>query len=73
MNSASGINDGEVNISFGHDDYTKSVIKYTTPPGELKGLMYGDRVMTMIKKSVFYDEENGLFCELKWGKQKGKS
>ena len=35
--------------------------------------MYGDRKMLFIKKSYFIDEENRLFCEVNWGKSKGKS
>jgi hypothetical protein len=33
LNSASGINDGEVHVSFNSDDLSKDQIIYTTPAG----------------------------------------
>lgn len=41
LNSASGINDGQIHVSFNKDDLTKDEIMYTSPPGELGGLIYG--------------------------------
>ena len=29
--------------------------------------------MSLIKKSYYFDADNLLWCEVKWGKQKGKS
>jgi hypothetical protein len=39
----------------------------------LAGLIYGERKMSLIKKSYYFDADNLLWCEVKWGKQKGKS
>ncbi len=46
---------------------------YTAPPGELAGLVYGQRKMALIKKSFYLDLKNLIYCELKWSKHKGKS
>ena len=33
INSASGINDGNVNVSFSENSFDSNVIKFTSPPG----------------------------------------
>ena len=73
LNSASGINDGELHVSFNLDNYAMDQVMYTAPPGELAGLVYGDRKMSLIKKSYYFDPENLIHCEMRWSKQKGKS
>lgn len=73
LNSASGINDGQLHVSFNHDDLSKDQVMYTAPAGQLAGLVYGDRKMSLIKKSFYFDPDNLIFCQLKWSKQKGKS
>lgn len=35
--------------------------------------MYGDRKMALVKKSIYFDPQNLIYCELKWSKQNGKS
>ena len=41
LNSASGINDGEITVSFDQEDLSKDKIMYTAPAGELAGLVFG--------------------------------
>ena len=57
MNSASGINDGFNNILF--DDGT--FIKLSSPPGEISGLIYGDRKLGLVRQSIYIDRGNRLF------------
>ena len=56
INTASGINAGFMNISF--DSNPSKLIKFNCPPGELSGLVYGDRKITLTKRSYFIDESN---------------
>lgn len=69
MNSASGINDGFNHIIFD----SGQEIRFNSPPGEISGLIYGDRKLALIKKSYYMDEKNFLFCEVNWGKDKNGS
>lgn len=62
-----------MSVSFHSEDLKKERIVYNGPPGELSGLIYGDRKMSIIKKSYYFDPENLIHCELRWSKQKGKS
>lgn len=58
FNTAAGINQGFNIVEF--DDGQK--IKFTCPPGELSGLVYGDRKVSVNKKSYYIDKENRLLC-----------
>lgn len=73
MNSVSGTNAGEYRISFHQNDPSKNVVIFTSPPGELSGVIYGERKLNITDKSHFFDPENQLFCELHWGKKKSKN
>ena len=33
LNSASGINEGIMNVSYSENDFRKNVIKFSSPPG----------------------------------------
>jgi hypothetical protein len=70
LNSISGINDGEYKIAFHETDPTKNVITFTSPPGSLAGIIYGERKLTLIKKTYFFDASNLILCEISWGKSK---
>jgi hypothetical protein len=65
MNYASGINDGISHIEF---SATHSKVEFTTPPGEMHGIVVGDRKLALAQKSYYMDEENRLLCEVSWGK-----
>lgn len=64
MNSASGVNEGYNFVQF--DDGTK--IQVSGPPGQISGLVYGDRKITLTKKSICFDSKNLILCEMAWGK-----
>ena len=51
MNSVSGINEGFNHIEF--EDGSK--FKISCPPGEMSGLVYGDRKLALAKKSFCID------------------
>ncbi len=55
INSVSGINDGFMNVAFSNNNPNENVVKFNCPPGEISGLVYGDRKITIIKKSYHYD------------------
>jgi hypothetical protein len=42
-------------VSFDQNDIKKKRIRYTGPPGELSGVLYGDRKMCLIKTSYIVD------------------
>lgn len=67
LNSASGLNDGFNNIEFTSDG---STVRFNTPPGEMHGIIIGDRKLTLTKKSYFMDKKNLIFCQMHWGKNK---
>lgn len=46
------------------------MVRFNTPPGEMHGIIIGDRKLTLAKKSYYIDEANRIFCEVSWGKQK---
>lgn len=51
MNTASGINDG-----FNHIEFEDGcLVKFNTPPGEMQGIIIGDRKLTLTKKSYYID------------------
>jgi hypothetical protein len=39
----------------------------------MSGLVYGERKLTLTKKSQYLDIENNIFCEITWGKSKTKN
>lgn len=41
LNSVSGTNSGEYKIAFHGSDPNKNVVRFTCPPGELSGVIYG--------------------------------
>lgn len=45
LNSARGSNDGITYISFDESNFKKKILKFTTPPGEVSGIMWGDRII----------------------------
>ena len=73
LNKASGINKGFYRVSLHPNNYNQRVVMFQTPPGELSGVVYGQRKLTLHGKTRFYDQEEGLFCELVWGRGKGKN
>lgn len=60
MNSGEGSNDGYYTIRFddGHQ------VLFSTPAGQLSGLAMGDRRFNVRGSGLYFDEENGYFCEL---------
>ncbi len=46
------------------------MVRFTNTPGEMGGLVFGKRTLSLIKSAYFIDEENYLFCELFFGKIK---
>lgn len=52
INSASGINEGFNHIKF---DGFPGTIKCNGPPGQISGLVYGERKLTLVKKSYIID------------------
>jgi hypothetical protein len=48
LNSATGNNKGWVKISFDSQDISKKVIKFTNAPGQMGGLIYGKRSLSLI-------------------------
>lgn len=61
LNSASGSNAGEYRIAFNKSDPTKNIVTFTSPAGELSGVVYGDRRLNLVNKNRYYDAENNLF------------
>ena len=70
INGASGINDGFLSVSFDESDLKKDRIRFNIPPGQMSGLVYGDRKLSLVKQSVYVDEKNSLVCLMNWGKNK---
>lgn len=35
-------------------------------------MIYGERKLNLINKSRYYDPQNNIFCEIRWGKGKSK-
>ena len=70
INGASGINDGFLSVSFDEKDITKDRIRFNTPPGQMSGLVYGDRKLSLVKQSTYVDEGNRLVCLVNWGRNK---
>ena len=60
FNSGSGINDGIMNVCFDEKDLKRNKITFFTPPGQISGLLYGDRKLSLVKKSNYIDEDNRL-------------
>lgn len=67
MNYASGINEGYSYVEFVRDNVK---LKFNTPPGEMHGIIMGERKLALAKKSYYIDEGNRLMCEISWGKNK---
>ena len=59
-------------VAFHDTDPYKNVISFNGPPGELSGVVYGLRQLTLNSKTRYFDEVNQLFCEISWGKNKSK-
>jgi hypothetical protein len=72
LNSASGINEGIYKVAFHDNDPYKNVISFNGPPGELSGVVYGVRQLTLNSKTRYFDEENQIYCEITWGKNKNQ-
>jgi hypothetical protein len=70
FNSAVGNNRGWVKVSFDPQDLQRQVVRFTNSPGEMGGLIFGKRTLSLIESVFFVDEENYLFCELFYGKVK---
>jgi hypothetical protein len=70
FNSAVGNNKGWVKVSFDKHDPAKKVVRFTNSPGEMSGLIFGKRTLSLIGSVFFLDEENLLFCQLFYGKVK---
>lgn len=70
FNSAVGNNRGWTKISFHPEDHSKQVVRFTNSPGEMGGLIFGKRTLKLTGSVYFIDEENGLFCEMSFGKVK---
>ena len=47
------------------------MVKFSVPPGEVGGVMWGERTIKAVDKTQYLDAENRLFLELKFAKQKG--
>lgn len=45
LNSACGIYEGFINVSFNEKDYNKDIIKFNAVGGKMSGLIYGDRTL----------------------------
>jgi hypothetical protein len=73
LNSASGINDGTINVSFSENNFNLNLIKFGCPPGEISGLVMGDRKLTLTKKTYYIDETNMILAFIQWGSQKKKN
>lgn len=43
-------------------------MKFNIPPGEMHGIVVGERRLLLSKKSYIIDESNLLFCQVSWGK-----
>ena len=50
INSGTGINEGIFTIKFENG----RTFHFTTPPGELSGLTYGERKLCMVDKSKYF-------------------
>ena len=70
LNNASGINEGYYKVAFDSVDPNKNVIAFVSPPGELSGLVLGQRKLALNSKTQYFDENNQIFCEITWGKNK---
>ena len=71
INSAKGSNEGITTISFDEKDCSKRIVKFDVPPGEVGGVMWGNRTIKAVDKVQYLDVDNLLFLELKFSKHKG--
>lgn len=71
INTATGSNEGILNISFDNNNLSKQLIKLKYPPGEVTGLTFGVRKVAATQKGYILDMENRLFIELNFNKFKG--
>ena len=71
LNSAKGSNDGVTFVSFNPQDLSRNIVKFSVPPGEVGGLMWGDRTIKCVDLTQYLDVDNRLFLELKFAKHKG--
>jgi len=62
INSGTGINEGIFTVKF--DNGRK--FHFTTPPGELSGLTYGERKLCFVDKTYFWSIEEGIFLEISY-------
>ena len=56
LNSAKGSNEGVTYISFDENDMKKKMIKFNVPPGEVGGLMWGERTLRCVDRTQYLDQ-----------------
>ena len=55
MNSASGNNKGWLKISFDEGDISRKVVRFNNAPGEMGGLVLGERTLCLKENMTFID------------------
>ena len=55
LNSAKGSNEGITHISFDPQNIKRDVVKFSVPPGEVGGVMWGDRTIKAADKTQYLD------------------
>ncbi len=71
INTATGSNEGILNISFDDKDFSKKLIKIKYPPREVTDLSFGVRKVAVTQKANILDVNNRLFIEVNFNKYKG--
>ena len=55
VNSASGNNKGWMKISFDEGDISRKVVRFNNAPGEMGGLVLGERTLCLKENMTFID------------------
>ena len=48
-------------------------MKFSVPPGEVGGVLWGDRTIKCVETTQYLDVKNRLFLELQFAKHKGQT
>ena len=62
-----GVMVGFVEIAFHDTDFQKNKITITGQTGEIKGLVFGDRLVRCVQDSFIFSEEEKVYCCISWG------
>ena len=45
-------------------------MRFSCCAGTISGLVFGDRILSIVKQTYYIDEDNQLICIISWGKNK---